>query len=169
MDAYLAGGIEFAKAVASYWYWWLTAVPFGIDQILSRNFWSKEENGRISTRWPEESRHKFFKRLALVGLFVSCFLAFNRVNSELKEQVRTNAELQAGLKAANDQLVETRHQLAEATKWIPLQERPTLATGSVVKNSVFRDLTINSGDIGFEIGGPVDISRFRRKSNRYYK
>jgi ribosomal protein S13 len=72
-------------------------------------------------------RHRFFKRLAWVGVVVSCFLAFDHVNSELKEQRDQVTLLKAQLVSTNDTLKDTQAQLqltikelVDARKWDPL-------------------------------------------------
>jgi hypothetical protein len=77
---------EFVTTVATNWFSWVAAVPFVIDQIVSRNLWSPAANKRISTWWPEETRYRLLKRLAVAGLAVSCFMAFDQANMKLKEQ-----------------------------------------------------------------------------------
>jgi len=84
MGDFLARVWEFSIAVATNWLWWVTTVPFFIDQLLSRNFWSKAAVERLSARWPEEERHRFFKMVAVAGFAVASFQAFDHVNTELK-------------------------------------------------------------------------------------
>ncbi|QAU46132.1 hypothetical protein [Bradyrhizobium guangzhouense] len=92
MGDYLARLWEFGWAVITYWLWWVTTVPFLIDQLLSKNFWHPETIERIDQFWPPEKRHRLFKRLAIFGLALGSFLAFDHVNSELKS---TREELAA--------------------------------------------------------------------------
>lgn len=130
---------EFSTAVASYWYWWVTAVPFLIDQLLSRNFWPKTINERISTFWPEESRHRVFKCLALVGFVISCFLAFDHVNFDLKEKTKETLSLQGQLKTTKNQLAETQRAFVEAQRQTAPKNR-------------------DSAKVAFDIGGSGDIA-----------
>jgi hypothetical protein len=165
---YAARSFEFTSAVAAYWFWWLTAVPFFFDQILSKNFWSPRTNKRISVRWPEESRHRFFKWIAVAGFVISCFMAFDQVNSELKEQTKTaiglkatNANLQASVKSLEDQLADSRRQLAEARKWIPGQPPPPqsatgptgIRVGPGSKNITIEDFKSRGMGIGIDNQG----------------
>lgn len=93
MDDFFVRLWEFVWAVITNWFWWVTAVPFFLDQLLSKNFWSSDAVRRISELWPEENRHRFFKWVALVGFVVSCFMAFDHVNSELKSKQAELTEL----------------------------------------------------------------------------
>lgn len=121
MEEFFARILEFGCAIVGYWYVWLTAVPFFIDQILSRNFWSKETLERFDQRWPPDRRHRFFKWVCIIGFVFASFQAFDHVNQEAK---RANTELQATkmdlstkkneLETAQQALADTRRQLAEA-------------------------------------------------------
>jgi hypothetical protein len=98
MGDYFARAYEFSVAVAANWLWWVSAVPFVLDQLLSRNFWSKATIKRLSRRWPEGNRHKVFKWLAVAGFVISCFMAFDHVNSELKNERAQVSSIRSDLK-----------------------------------------------------------------------
>ena len=156
---YFARGYEFGVAVLAYWYWWLTAVPFFLDQLLSRNFWSKAKSDRIAAWWPEETRHKFFRWLAASGFVLSCCLAFDSVAQELKI---ANAKLSTAqtdlatksteLTGAQQQITELARQLVEAQKW----RMPPVASSGAPNprpSNVFRNLRLGNANIGIKIEG----------------
>ncbi|MET4038076.1 hypothetical protein ABIB94_009256 [Bradyrhizobium sp. JR7.2] len=77
---------EFAFAFFTQFFLLATGIIFLIDQLLSRNFWPKAFLDWLHEHWPEEGRHRTFRRLVIVGLAISAFLAFDRVNEDLKKQ-----------------------------------------------------------------------------------
>jgi len=104
---------EFSFAVVTNWLWWVTTVPFFLDQLLSKNFWSKAAIRWLSERWPEEKRHSVFKWLAIAGFIVASFQAFDHVNSELKVA-----------RGQPNEISDLRAQIHDLTKhrWTPLSE-----------------------------------------------
>ncbi|MDB5603185.1 MAG: hypothetical protein JWP25_85 [Bradyrhizobium sp.] len=131
MEEFLARILEFGCAIIGYWYVWLTVVPFFIDQILSRNFWSKETLERFDQKWPPDRRHRFFKWVCMIGFVFASFQAFDHVNQEAK---RASIELQTTktdlstkkneLETAQQALADTRGQLAEANAKITQAPSP---------------------------------------------
>ena len=77
---------EFAFAFFTQFFLLATGIIFLIDQLLSRNFWPKAFLDWLHEHWPEEGRHRTFRRLVIVGLAISAFLAFDRVNEDFKRQ-----------------------------------------------------------------------------------
>jgi hypothetical protein len=73
---------EFGSAFVGEYFAWVGAVMFVLDQLLSRNFWSKSIVDRLNEKWPEGNRHKTFKLLAIAGFVVASFQAFDHVNTE---------------------------------------------------------------------------------------
>src|ERR1700733_9093608 len=90
---------NFAGAFSSEYFAWVGAVMFGLDQLLSRNFWKKEQIAQLDERWPEENRHHLFRWLAIIGFVVASFQAFDQVNSKLKEQQQMNTALLSSVKS----------------------------------------------------------------------
>jgi hypothetical protein len=84
MADYFARVWEFICAFGAQYLAWVGAVLFGIDQLLSPNFWHPERISWLNEKWPAENRHRTFKYLAIVGFAVASFQAFDHVNSELK-------------------------------------------------------------------------------------
>ena|ERR1700730_2192681 len=82
---------EFIWAVLGYWYVWVTAVPFVIDQGLSHKFLPERAIEFADAIWPQDRRHRLLKWLCVIGFVVASFQAFDRVNTELK-----NARAQPG-------------------------------------------------------------------------
>lgn len=79
--------LEFLYAFLSQYFLWTSGVVFLADQILSRNFWPKESLNWLHKHWPEENRHRFFRVLAIVGIAIAAFFAFDQVNEKLKTQI----------------------------------------------------------------------------------
>jgi hypothetical protein len=136
MAEFFARTSEFGSAIIGYWYVWLTAVPFFLDQVLSRNFWSKETLERFDKKWPPDGRHRFFKWVCIIGFVVASFQAFDHVNGELKDAALKNDTLKADLKSANDQLAEARRQLAESLKWRPLTPSTPLVQNQPIQPAI---------------------------------
>jgi hypothetical protein len=175
MGDYLARILDFSWTVVTYWYGWVIGVPFLIDQLLSRNFWSRSTNERISLIWPEGSRHRFFKWLAAAGFIVSCFLAFDHVSSGLKDQIKIstalqtdNSKLQSDLRSAEYQLNDARRQLAEALKWRPAApSKPGVRVSSEGQgkiSGVFLDGVTMPGEL--ELSGTGTIEHFVARNSK---
>jgi hypothetical protein len=126
MADYPARILEFGTAFGGQYLAWVGAVMFGLDQILSPNFWSKNTLDRLNTKWPAENRHRLFRWLAVAGFVVASFQAFDHVNQELKrvsndlQTATTNLSTKSTeLKGTEYLLTETRRQLAAELRWRP--------------------------------------------------
>lgn len=140
MADYLARIWEFITTVSVQYVAWVSAVLFTVDQILSRNFWSKDALELADRILPEGNRHRLFKWLALVGFLFASFQAFDHANQDLKrvsaEALTSKTDLStktSELDAAQQALAGTRRQLAEAKAKIaqappiPIAEQPKAA------------------------------------------
>jgi hypothetical protein len=71
-----------------------------------------------------------FTALILIGFVVASFQAHKHLSDELKQARSDNIALRADVRSANDQLLEVRRQLADASKWNPLANRARPAIGT---------------------------------------
>lgn len=74
---------EFATAVLTLWTAWVTGVPFVIEQGLP--YLPESWRQWLDQRWPEEGRYPVLKKVAIAGLALACFQAFDNINTKYKE------------------------------------------------------------------------------------
>lgn len=77
---------DFAFAFFTQFFLLATGIIFLLDQLLSRNVWPKAFLDRLHELWPEDRRHRTFRRLVISGLAICAFLAFDRVNEDFRRQ-----------------------------------------------------------------------------------
>jgi hypothetical protein len=105
---------EFSAAVIGFWYVWITAVPFVIDQGLSHRFLPKGLVDRVDQWWPPDQRHRVLKWLCAIGFVIATFQAFDQVNSKLRVE-------------------QTKSHEATRNRWEPLNDKETLALRSELR------------------------------------
>ena len=82
MGDFLARVLEFMGAVLTLWTAWVTGVPFVIEQGLP--YLPEKWQRWLEQKWPEDKRYPLLKKLAVVGLVLASFQAFDNINSKYK-------------------------------------------------------------------------------------
>lgn len=83
MGDFLARIWEFLAAVLTFWTAWITGVPFVIEQGLP--YLPESWQRWLERRWPEERRYPLLKKVAITGLALASFQAFDSINTKYKE------------------------------------------------------------------------------------
>jgi hypothetical protein len=120
---------EFAAAVIGFWYVWITAVPFVIDQGLSHRFLPRGLVDWADRWWPPDKRHRVLKWLCAIGFVIATFQAFDEVNSKLRVE-------------------QAKFHEAARNRWEPLSDKETLALRSELRKIPSERLSVLCGYAG---------------------
>lgn len=141
--------LQFANAILEHW----VALVTGSLPVMILGIWERFKNKSVSFRF-------YAVAFLALGFVISAFQAFNQVSHELKSETIKRSQAETQIKMLNDRIADLRHQLDEAQKWIPFQERPQ-ARG--MKGVTFENIDMTAGAPGgsaFNLAGPMDDVKF---------